>query len=249
MEAENTISEKLIQLPQKRFYRQRAHSNPLAHHTFDYPACPAENYWDSVYPDRRNRKVRILDIGCGYGGLLIQLAKHFPNDLLCGLEIRVKVSDYVKDRIKALQHNAKVEKASDSEDFSNLGCIRTNAMKHLPNFFEKGQLTTIFFLFPDPHFKEKKHKWRIVSDTLLSEYAYLLQPEGRIYTNTDVEDLHLWMVDCLTNHPLFERIPDEDLKDDTCFKTMFEATEEGKKVTRNEGSKWPAVFRRLPNPE
>jgi len=73
MEAENTISEKLIQLPQKRFYRQRAHSNPLAHHTFDYPACPAENYWDSVYPDRRNRQVRILDIGCGYGGLLIQV--------------------------------------------------------------------------------------------------------------------------------------------------------------------------------
>ena len=73
MEAENSISEKLIQLPQKRFYRQRAHSNPLAHHTFDYPPCPTEDYWDSVFPDRRNRQVRILDIGCGYGGLLIQV--------------------------------------------------------------------------------------------------------------------------------------------------------------------------------
>ena len=45
--------------------------------------------------------------------------------------------------------------------------------------------------YHEKKFKEKKHKWRIVSDTLLSEYAYLLQPEGRIYTNTDVEDLHL----------------------------------------------------------
>ena len=94
------------------------------------------------------------------------------------------------DRIKALQHNAKVEKSPLEEDFSNLACIRTNAMKHLPNFFRKGQLSTIFFLFPDPHFKEKKHKWRIVSDTLLSEYAYLLEEGGRIYTNTDVKDLH-----------------------------------------------------------
>ena len=74
MESESAGSEaKLIQLPQKRFYRQRAHSNPLAHHTFDYPPCPNEEYWDTVYPDRRNRQVRILDIGCGYGGLLIQV--------------------------------------------------------------------------------------------------------------------------------------------------------------------------------
>ena len=62
------------------------------------------------------------------------------------------------------------------------------------------------------------------------------------------------MVDCMERHPLFERIPDESLKEDICFKTMFEATEEGQKVTRQgghnqKGNKWPAVFRRLPNPE
>ena len=33
----------------------------------------------------------------------------------------------------------------------------------------------MFFLFPDPHFKKAKHKWRIISPTLLSEYAYVLQ--------------------------------------------------------------------------
>ena len=27
-------------------------------------------------------------------------------------------------------------------------------MKYLPNFFRKGQLEKIFFLFPDPHFKK-----------------------------------------------------------------------------------------------
>ena len=37
------------------------------------------------------------------------------------------------------------------------------------------QLTKMFFLFPDPHFKKAKHKWRIISPTLLSEYAYVLQ--------------------------------------------------------------------------
>ena len=109
------------------------------------------------------------------------------------------------DRVKALRNNAKVSPETHESDYQNVACIRTNAMKHLPNFFRKGQLSTLFFLFPgnymleiwilnfpsDPHFKEKKHKWRIISDTLLSEYAYLLKVDGRIYTNTDVHDLHL----------------------------------------------------------
>ena len=67
-------------------------------------------------------------------------------------------------------------------------------MKYLPNFFRKGQLSKMFFLFPDPHFKKAKHKWRIINETLLAEYAYVLRVGGKIYTVTDVEDLFDWEV-------------------------------------------------------
>ena len=60
-------------------------------------------------------------------------------------------------------------------------------MKYLPNFFRKGQLSKMFFLFPDPHFKKAKHKWRIINETLLAEYAFVLREGGRLYTVTDVE--------------------------------------------------------------
>ena len=59
----------------------------------------------------------------------------------------MKVSDYVMDRVKALRHNASLEDNPET-DYQNVACIRTNAMKHLPNFFKKGQLSTMFFLFP-----------------------------------------------------------------------------------------------------
>lgn len=42
------------------------------------------------------------------------------------------------------------------------------------------QLTKMFFLFPDPHFKRTKHKWRIISPTLLAEYAYVLRVGVRL---------------------------------------------------------------------
>ena len=65
-------------------------------------------------------------------------------------------------------------------------------MKFLPNFFHRAQLSKLFFLHPDPHFKKAKSKARIISSTLLAEYAFVLRPGGRLYTITDVHDLHLW---------------------------------------------------------
>lgn len=68
--------------------------------------------------------------------LLVSLARVFPETLMLGMEIRVKVSDFVVDRIKGLRE----EKKDVPGGYQNIACIRTNAMKYLPNFFEKGQV-------------------------------------------------------------------------------------------------------------
>jgi len=227
-------------LPQKRYYRQRAHSNPIADHCFDYPVDPDSMNWTDLYPNQN--VVRFADIGCGYGGLLVQLSPMFPTKNMLGMEIRVKVSDYVRDRIKALRQQ-------NPGKYENVACLRSNAMKYLPNFFAKGQLEKMFFLFPDPHFKKAKHKWRIINDTLLAEYAYALKVnDGLVYIITDVEDLFEWMTKHLEAHPLFARLSDEEQAKDPVVPKLYESTEEGQKVTRNSGQKWCAVFRRIPDP-
>ncbi|XP_055683658.1 tRNA (guanine-N(7)-)-methyltransferase [Lutzomyia longipalpis] len=228
----------VIQLPQKRYYRQRAHSNPHSDHTFDYPYHPDDMVWADLYPNIGDNKVEFLDIGCGYGGFLIELGKIYPDKFSLGMEIRVKVSDYVMDKIKALRGN-------NPGTYENVACIRTNAMKYLPNYFHKAQLSKMFFLYPDPHFKKAKHKWRIINPSLLTEYSYFLKSGGMIYTITDVEDLHEWMVKHLSQHPNFQRIPLEELMDDPLVEKLYETSEEGIKVTRNKGSKFAAIFRRL----
>ena len=38
-----------MELPQKKYYRQRAHSNPLADHNFDYPTDPDSMDWNKCY--------------------------------------------------------------------------------------------------------------------------------------------------------------------------------------------------------
>lgn len=187
-------------------------------------------------------QVRYVDIGCGYGGLLVTLSEMYPDTLTLGLEIRVKVSDYVVDRIRALQHN-------HPGHYSNIAVLRTNAMKYLPNLFHKAQLLKMFFLFPDPHFKKTKHKWRIINPSLLAEYAYILQEGGIVYTTTDVEELHEWMSGHLEMFPLFERLTREEQSRDPVVALLTESTEEGKKVARGGGVVYVACFRKIADPK
>lgn len=49
-EEEEAVASAPVGLPQKRYYRQRAHSNPLADHSFDYPASPEQADWSALYP-------------------------------------------------------------------------------------------------------------------------------------------------------------------------------------------------------
>lgn len=189
------------------------------------------------------------------------------------MEIRVQVTKYVEDRITALRlgatpddsapststepsTNTAVATASGSSNvgrgpYQNVAVLRANAMKFLPNYMSKGSLAKLFFLFPDPHFKARKHKARIISPTLLAEYAYVLRPGGIVYTITDVRDLHEWMCEHLDAFPLFERVEEEQLRKEghgPVLDAVYTATEEGKKVERNSGEKWLACFRRIEVP-
>ncbi len=76
-----------------------------------------------------------------------------------------------------------------------------------------------------------------------------------MYTITDVEELHQWIVKHFEGEgagdvkELWERLTEEELEQDLCVKTMSEETEEGKKVTRNKGEKFVGVWRRKEDPE
>ncbi|EGC38056.1 hypothetical protein DICPUDRAFT_29301 [Dictyostelium purpureum] len=227
----------------KPYHRIKAHANPASDYSFYYPISPDQYDWKKNYPNQPmdTKKVEIADVGCGYGGLLISLSSLFPDRLSVGMELRDKVVQYVEERIDKLREKTPGE-------FQNVSVIRTNGMKYLPNYFEKGQLQKIFFLFPDPHFKKANHKRRIISPTLLSEYAYILAPGAFAYFISDVEELFQWMYEHFKNHPLFEQVEREVAENDSCVPLIINSTEEARKVNRIDGKKWYAVFRRIEDP-
>ena len=285
MSSAATATEEVV-YPRKADFRQRAHCNPLSFNDlFDHPTEPTEFDTASHYPaffpagsssDSDGPFVEIADVGCGFGGLLVGLAPLYPETLIMGMEIRAKVTEFVRRRILALRagksapEHGTVQALADEREqerrgdalelaaaavaaakttsagaFQNISVLRTNAMKFLPCYFRQGQLSKLFFCFPDPHFKAKNHRRRIVSAPLLDEYAYALRPGGRLYTITDVKPLHDWMAEHSDAHRCFARIGEDQLALDPAVAVMTKQTEEGKKVSRNEGAKYIAVYERL----
>ena len=255
--------------PQKKFYRQRAHCNPLSHNdSFHYPIKPQLMDWTSEYyptlndknNNNNNKHIQptVLDVGCGFGGLTMALGAILPTStIILGMEIRAKVTEYVRLRIVA-------ERKLGTHH--NVSVMRTNSQKFLPNYFRPQSLEKLFFCFPDPHFKRKNHPRRIISDRLLDEYTHLLQPStGKLYCITDVRELHDWHVSKCHAHPLLEclvvgsddatyqtdaLVPQQNTTknstiDDPCIAAMRDKTDEGQKVARNKGHKYWAVYRRI----
>ena len=234
--------------PQKRFFRSRAHCNPLSHNdAAPYPRVPSSLDWAALYPARDanlGNKVAFLDVGCGFGGLCVALSILAPDKLTLALEIRPKVAEFVSRRIDSLRRQ-------HPGSYQNAACMRYNAMINLPNLIPKSSLEKLFFCFPDPPFKTKNHRRRIVSEALLAEYAYALKMGGLLYAITDVGELHKWHVARLEAHACFERVDIDD--DDAYVAAITQTTEEGKKVARQgghmkDGSKYAAVYRRVAAP-
>jgi tRNA (guanine-N7-)-methyltransferase len=102
----------------------------------------------------QGQPVEIIDVGCGYGGLLFGLSKAFPSMRSLGLEIREKVANYVAQKIYAMR--------VETGGYQNIAILRTNAMKHFLNYISKAQLSKLFFCFADPHYKRSNHRRRII---------------------------------------------------------------------------------------
>lgn len=112
-----------------------------------------------------------LEIGCGKGRFIAEMAKRNPDINYIGME---RISNVL---ILAAEKAVK-------EEIPNVRFMSADAII-LPEIFEKGELKRIYLNFSDPWPKAKHEKRRLTHKNYLDVYKKVLKEGGEIFFKTD----------------------------------------------------------------
>ena len=131
-----------------------------------------------------------LEIGFGRGRFLLERARAAPESRVLGLEIKAKLAFHVAARLeREALHNARAYCADARELLARSG--------------PDGSVARAFLHFPDPWWKKRHAKRRVVDAGMTAALARLLRARGELFVQTDVEERALEMEAELAREPRF----------------------------------------------
>jgi tRNA (guanine-N7-)-methyltransferase len=119
-----------------------------------------------------------VELGSGESQFLIERSRMVPEARLCGVEIR---------REMVVRANRLCAEAG----VTNVSNVFANMSTDLPRLFAPGTVRRFHINFPDPWWKSRQQKRRVVGETLIDELVSALEPAGEISLMTDIFEIAL----------------------------------------------------------
>jgi len=141
-----------------------------------------------------------LDIGSAAGEFLFDLALVNTCWNYLGIEIRERLVKTAKLKVK-------------EREIKNLYFVFGNAnniLNHIQSNFIIKNLKSISFNFPDPWFKKRHFKRRVIQPELIDLLSNSLQKGSLLFIKTDVKDLFDHMDCTISSNFNFKRIDEND---------------------------------------
>ena len=161
-----------------------------------------------------------IDLGCGDGSFLIDLAKHHPERDFIGVE-------------RLLGRCKKVAKRIKRAELDNAKILRLDSKYVVEWLLPPASMSRIHLLCPDQWPKVKHNRRRLVQQGFLEEVKTVLEPGGEFIFMTDHEEYFEWGSERIHASKLFEILPwadDDFFYPKTDFQIQWEA--EGKSMHR-----------------
>ncbi len=168
--------------------RIRQHVNPLSSR-YQKSLTPPD--WSQIYTNIH--QPLHLDIGCGRGKFLIQMSQLQPDFNFLGIEIREPLV------IEANREKEELGLTNLHYLFGNINYSADILLASLPSNI----LSTVTIQFPDPWFKKKHKKRRILQPELVNILADYLVENGAVFLQSDIEEVATEMRDRFNEHPSF----------------------------------------------
>jgi tRNA (guanine-N7-)-methyltransferase len=162
--------------------RVRQHVNPLCNKYLQPIDIPN---WADVFADCS--RPLLLDIGCARGNFVLEMAQQQPDWNFLGWEIReplVEQANRLRDELGL-------------RNLHYLFCNANFSVRELLESLPPDRLQTVTIQFPDPWFKKRHQKRRVVQPELVEALADFLPIGGEVFAQSDVADVAMDMGDRL----------------------------------------------------
>jgi tRNA (guanine-N7-)-methyltransferase len=164
--------------------------------------------WSSLFPESRPLH---LEIGSGKGHFLVTESGFRPDDNFLGIEIAKKYARFAAYRCA-------------QQGRTNVRVLAGDAVRFVREAVPAASVDSVHIYFPDPWWKARHRKRRVVRAELVQAVERILKPGGRLHFWTDVEEYFQTGSETILTesrlsgpHPV--ELPEQP---DESFKTHFE---------------------------
>jgi tRNA (guanine-N7-)-methyltransferase len=144
-----------------------------------------------IFPDEAPLEI---DLGCGDGSFLVDLARALPGHRFLGVE-------------RLLGRVRKVCRKAKKAGLDNLRVLRLESRYTVEWLLPPASVHRLHLLCPDPWPKARHHRRRLVQPEFLAALAQVLEPGGEFLFKTDDAEYFEWTRDLLADHPGLEPLP------------------------------------------
>lgn len=173
-------------------------SEQLGREVFQNEYVPSDFFQRQSLSDLFSREAPTeIDLGCGDGSFLIQLAEKYPERNFLGVE-------------RLLGRVKKVCKKAHRAGLTNVKVLRLETLYTVEWLLPKGAFSRVHLICPDPWPKEKHHKNRLMQEPFFQSVHELLNDDGEFLFRTDHEDYYEWAAERMAAYPHFKTIAWEE---------------------------------------
>lgn len=153
-----------------------------------------------------------VEVGTGKGLFLASAAAALPDNDFLGIEVSQKYAHYAAARLA-------------KQPLTNACVVHGDALRMFHERLPDASLTAVHVYFPDPWWKARHKKRRVMNASFLKDVERTLAPGGRLHFWTDVEEYFHTTLELIREVTRLagpidvpERLPEHDLD----YRTHFE---------------------------